>query len=123
MNRYYDFKKYLARKYAEKKQIEAELYKIKYGKPKPKPRHLGFSQLYAIYLNIVCLIIICFAMYATLVLQDSQMVVVIIGGLLTSTISFTVSLNKSKAENTEGGIQFERFKHECKNEQEEDNEP
>lgn len=51
-------------------------------------------------------------MYATLVLQDSQMVIVIIGGLLTSTISFTVSLNKSKAENTEGGIQFERMKQE-----------
>lgn len=98
--------------YAEECKLRRELYIIKYGTNPPKKSHWGFSKLYAIYLNILCLIIIGFAMYATLVLQDSQMVVVIIGGLLASTISFTVSLMKSKAENTEGGIQFERMKQE-----------
>lgn len=111
----------LALAYAEERKLRRELYIIKYGKNPPKESHWGFSKLYAIYLNILCLIIIGFAMYATLVLQDSQMVVVIIGGLLASTISFTVSLMKSKAENTEGGIQFERMKQEFMNEQE-DNE-
>jgi len=107
-----NIRKKFAQSYAEERKFKAELYKIKYGKNPPKKHPWGFSKWYAVYLNILCLIIIGFAMYATLVLQDSQMVVVIIGGLLASTISFTVSLNKSKAENTEGGIQFERMKQE-----------
>lgn len=120
-----DYRKRRALKYAAEREFKAELYKIKYGENPPKKVPWGFSKWYAVYLNLLCFIIICFAMYATLILQDSQMVVVIIGGLLTSTVSFTVSLLKAKAENTEGGIQYERMKQEFlreQNEEEEDDE-
>ena len=96
-----------AKRYAEKQKNKRELYKIKYGRYPQRRKALGFSKWFAIAMSIMSAIVVFFSMYCTVLLQDSSMLVALIGGLITGTITIVSSTWKSTQENTIGGIVYE----------------
>ena len=98
-----------AKRYAERMELKKELHQIKYGR---ELQPLAFSKIFTICFSCVCLILIFFIMYATIRLNDSQILIALVGPMLSGTIALVSYDRKSMKENTEGGIQYMRLQQE-----------
>ena len=97
----------LAEKAYIKREIKKELYEIKYDKEKPEYKPWSWSKWLCFGITFISVIVIFFSMYATILLNDSQMMVALIGGLITLLGSVVAYTLKATRENIEGGIVFE----------------
>lgn len=108
--------------YMSKKEYESRLKKIKYKnltkerkaklkaemakyKPKRKPPSTSKIILFAVFL--LCIQIVAFCEYAMITLSDASAMYVLIGIPATLVPTVISYYNKSRAENTVGGIVFE----------------
>lgn len=100
---------------ARKARLKAE--KEKY---KPKRKLPSTSKLVLLVVFLLCIEIIIFSEYAMLVLGDASAMYVLIGVPTTLVPTVISYYNKSRAENTRGGITFETVIGAKLNEEQED---
>ena len=96
-----------ANRIAVRRKIKQELYKIKYGEEKPKRKPWTYFKWACFLIILICVIVLFFSMYATIVLMDSQMMVALIGALATILGTVLSYSFKSVKENTAQGIVYE----------------
>lgn len=97
----YRIEKKRAYHYAERQKQKEEIYKIKYGKPKQKKTFSKMTTIF-LYVNLTVVEIFCMLiMWRTMDLSSlSTFITCIVGEIL---VHF-ISCEKSKKENTQGGI-------------------
>ena len=97
----YKRQKKRAYRYAENQKRKEEIYKIKYGKPKPKRSFSKMTTVF-LYVNLTVVELFCMAiMWKTMDLSSLPTFITCIVGEI---IVHFISCDKSRRENTKGGI-------------------
>lgn len=98
-----------AEREARKREFKRELYKIKYGSYPKVKQPMGYSKKLTTIMTILLVSVIYFSMFATIYLRDISALAPAIGALIAQVGNMYMSNKKSIAENTIGGIQYERM--------------
>ena len=90
-----------------KRKLKEEKSKYKFQFKLPSP-----SKLVLLVVFLMCIEIMIFAQYASIILNDSSPLVTLIGIPVTLVPTVIAYMLKSKSENTQGGITYEKVMHE-----------